>query len=65
MGAPTHVEKAAAKVKAMSRALRMAIEDLATARSNVGPVEERELTSREWEAIQEANLAIGSIPRPT
>lgn len=54
------VQHAAARVVQGAGTLRMCVGDLAAARS-----ETSELTSEDWEAIQEANIALGQVPRPS
>lgn len=57
---PSAVQKAAAQVVEKAKGARAAIGALADARSAAG-----ELAPEDWEAIQEAHLAIGEIPRPS
>lgn len=56
----TAVQRAASAVARGARSLRVYIAALAAARS-----ETSELTSEDWEAIQEANIALGQVPRPS
>lgn len=57
--ARSNVQAAAAVVVHTAGVVRQAIADLAVARSQTS-----ELTSEDWEAIQEANIALGTVPRP-